>query len=67
MQIRKRIVRRMRRSGAGIDVAKDVNAVISANVGERGATTSTSSTRDGARHSGRPAASGAETSETDGA
>jgi hypothetical protein len=32
MQFRKVIQRRIRRSGGGVDIASDVNAVISANV-----------------------------------
>ena len=35
MQIRKVIQRRIRRRGGGVDFAGDVNAVVSANVGER--------------------------------
>lgn len=43
MQIRKLIERRIRRSGRGVDFDADVNAVVAANVGERGAVTHASS------------------------
>jgi len=66
MQIRKLINKRIRHSDGGIDVAADVNAVISANVGERGATTHASSTQHVVQRSGRSATSGAETSEKEG-
>jgi hypothetical protein len=45
MQIRKLIERRIRRSGGGINVESDVNAVVAANVGEQGAVTHVSSTQ----------------------
>jgi hypothetical protein len=37
VNIRKVINKRIRRTGGGVDVAGDINAVIAANVGERGA------------------------------
>jgi hypothetical protein len=43
MNLRKIISRRIRKQGQNVDLAGDVNAVISANVGERGSTTRTSS------------------------
>jgi hypothetical protein len=43
MQIRKMIQRRLRHSSEGLDFAGDVNAAISANVGERGSTSHVSS------------------------
>jgi hypothetical protein len=43
VQIRKAIQRRIRKSGNGVDIAGDLNAAISANVGERSATTQASS------------------------
>jgi hypothetical protein len=43
MDIRKVISRRIRRQGKNVDVVGDINAVISANVGERGSVTRTSS------------------------
>ena len=45
MQIRKVIERRIRHRSGGIDVAGDVNAVVSANVGERGTSHSHVSSR----------------------
>jgi hypothetical protein len=45
VQVKRLISRRIRRSGQGFDLAADVNAVVSANVQERGrATTSQTST-----------------------
>jgi len=43
MQIRKVIQRRIRRTSNGVDLVGDVNAAISANVGERGSTSHLSS------------------------
>jgi hypothetical protein len=43
MQIRKIIQRRLRHSSEGLDFAGDINAAISANVGESGSTTHVSS------------------------
>lgn len=54
VQIRKLIERRIRRSGRGVDVDADVNAVVAANVGERGAVTHASSKQTAAAVS-RPA------------
>ena len=43
MQIRKLIERTIRRSAGGVELDSDVNAVVAANVGERGAVTQASS------------------------
>jgi Holliday junction resolvase-like predicted endonuclease len=43
MQIRKIIQRRIRRNAGGVDLIGDVNAAISANVGERSSTSHVSS------------------------
>jgi hypothetical protein len=43
MQIRKVIQRRIRRSADGVDLAGDVNAAVSANVGESSSTSHVSS------------------------
>ena len=43
MNIRHIIQQRFRRKGPGLDVHGDVNAVVAANVGERGASTSAAS------------------------
>ena len=43
MQIRKVIQRRIRHSGPGVDLVGDVNAAVSANVGERSSTSHVSS------------------------
>jgi len=43
VQIRKVIQRRIRRSGNGVDLVGDVNAAISANVGERNSVSHVSS------------------------
>jgi hypothetical protein len=43
MQIRKIIQRRIRRSGNGVDLIGDVNAAVSANVGESSSTSHVSS------------------------
>jgi hypothetical protein len=40
VQVKRLIRRHIRKSGSGIDLAADVNAVVSVNVNERGATTS---------------------------
>jgi hypothetical protein len=45
MNIRKLIQERIRRSGGGVRVDSDVNAVVAANVGEQGAVTHVSSTQ----------------------
>jgi hypothetical protein len=45
MNIRKLIQKRLRNSSCGVKVDSDVNAVVAANVGERGAATHVSSTR----------------------
>jgi hypothetical protein len=45
VRIRELIERRIRRSGGGANVDSDVNAVVAANVGERGAVTHASSTQ----------------------
>ena len=51
MQIRKIIQRRIRRSSEGIDLVGDVNAAISANVGERSSTSHVSSRSTVSAHS----------------
>jgi hypothetical protein len=53
MRFVKLIQRRIRRSEGGVDVKGDVNAAIAANVGERGATTSASSSQRIVQRSGR--------------
>ena len=45
MRFTKLIQRRIRKQGNGVDFIGDVNAAIAANVGERGAQTTTSSTQ----------------------
>jgi hypothetical protein len=45
MNIRKVIQKRIRRASGGVKVDSDVNAVVAANVGERGAATHVSSTQ----------------------
>jgi hypothetical protein len=45
MRFSKLIQRRIRKQGSGVDLVGDVNAAIAANVGERGAHTTTSSTQ----------------------
>jgi hypothetical protein len=57
MEIRKIINRRLRHAGDGIDVVGDVNAVISANVEERGSTTHVSSKQRVVHRSGETAGS----------
>jgi hypothetical protein len=49
MNIRKVINRRLRREGGGMNVAADVNAVVSANVGEPGGSVSRTSSRQRTR------------------
>ena len=56
MNLRKVIDRRIRRKAAGLDLQGDVNAVIAANVNERGATTSASHKQTVTRRSGRTSA-----------
>jgi hypothetical protein len=51
MQLRKVIQRRIRRSGEGVDLVGDVNAAISANVGERSSTSHVSSRTTVSAHS----------------
>jgi hypothetical protein len=53
MRLSKLIQRRIRKHDRGVDLVGDVNAAISANVGERGATTSTSSSQRIVQRSGR--------------
>jgi hypothetical protein len=43
MQLRKAIQRKLQRAGGGIAVDSDLNAVVAANIGERGAVTKVSS------------------------
>ena len=45
MRIAKLIQRRLRESSGGVQVSSDVNAAVAANVGERGQTTTVSSTQ----------------------
>ena len=51
MQLRKVIQRRIRRSGEGVDLVGDVNAAISANVGEKSSGTHVSSRSTVSAHS----------------
>jgi hypothetical protein len=51
MQVRKIIQRRIRRSGEGVDLVGDVNAAISANVGEKSSTSHVSSRSTVSAHS----------------
>jgi hypothetical protein len=51
MQVRKTIKRRIRRSGEGVDLVGDVNAAISANVGERSSISHVSSRSTVSAHS----------------
>ena len=51
MQFRKIIQRRIRRSGEGVDLVGDVNAAISANVGERSSSSHVSSRSTVSAHS----------------
>jgi hypothetical protein len=53
MNIRKAIQERIRRSSGGVKVDSDVNAVVAANVGERGAVTHVSSTQRSTKSSKR--------------
>jgi hypothetical protein len=53
MNVRKLIQERIRRSSGGVQVDSDVNAVVAANVGERGAVTHVSSTQRSAKSSTR--------------
>lgn len=54
MNVRKIIQKHIRRTVGGVDVASDVNAVVSANVGERGSTTAVTSAQSSTRtESGR--------------
>jgi hypothetical protein len=54
MQIRKVIQRRIRRTSDSVDFVGDVNAAISANVGERSSTSHVSSRSSVSAQSGRP-------------
>jgi hypothetical protein len=51
MQIKKIIQRRIRRSADGVDLVGDINAAISANVGERSSTSHVSSRSTVSAHS----------------
>ena len=53
MNLRHLIQRRIRRRVDGVDVQGDVNAVIAANLGERGSSTSVSSKQHVVHRSGR--------------
>ena len=46
MQVKRLIKRRIRKAGSGIDLAADVNAVVSVNVNETGATTFSTTSRE---------------------
>lgn len=52
MNVKKVIQERIRRRTQGLDVEADVNAAVAANVGERGRTTSVSSTSTATADSG---------------
>jgi hypothetical protein len=58
VQVKRLIRRRIRKSGSGIDLAADVNAVVSVNVNEHGTTTS-STTRTESPSSSRKRDAGA--------
>jgi hypothetical protein len=51
MNLRAIISRRIRTSGGGVRAVGDVNAVVSANVGERGSVSSASSRQETAKRS----------------
>jgi hypothetical protein len=53
MKLQKIISRRIRHRGGGVDAVGDINAAISANVGERGQSTSVSSHQRVVQRSGR--------------
>jgi hypothetical protein len=53
MNLRHLIQRRIRRKTSNVDVQGDVNAVVAANVGERGGSTSVSSRQHVVHRSGR--------------
>ncbi len=55
MNLRKVIQRRIRGRASGVDVEGDVNAVVAANVGERGSTTAASSSQKVVHRSRRTA------------
>jgi hypothetical protein len=63
INIRKIINRRIRKQGQNVDLAGDVNAVISANVGERGSVTRTSSKQRVVQRSRAEASAGTESIE----
>jgi hypothetical protein len=60
MNIRKIIDRRIRKKGQNVDLVGDVNAVISANVGERGSVTKTTSKQRIVQRSRTTASAGTE-------
>jgi hypothetical protein len=57
MNLRHIIQRRIRRKSGGVDVQGDVNAVVAANVGEQGGSTSVSSRQRVVHRSSRTASS----------
>ena len=62
VNIRKVIQRRLRHRGEGVDVVGDVNAVIAANLNERGGSSSVSSRQRVVQRDGRTVVSETETS-----
>ena len=58
MNLRKVINRRIRRKTAGFDVQGDVNAVVAANVNERGTTTAASNRQTVVQRSGKTSSAG---------
>jgi hypothetical protein len=66
MQIRKVIQRRIRRNAEGVDFLGDVNAAISANVGEPSGTTRVSSRSSVSAHSVRQGRGSDDTAEDQG-
>jgi hypothetical protein len=53
MNLRQVIQRRIRKKGRGVDMQGDINAVVAANVNERGGSTSVSSRQTAVSRSGR--------------
>ena len=67
MNIRKLIEKRIRHSSGGVDVVGDVNAVIAANVDERGSTSQVSSRQRVVQRSGETVVSETQTTTEGGA
>jgi hypothetical protein len=63
MNLREVIRRRIRHKAEGVDVQADINAVVAANVGERGASTATSSRQTVTHRSARTASAESRTDE----